>query len=106
MNINMQESYWGADVAGISEVFGPLMKFIKGVCASGFMFVSLNVYAYVFAWRERRGCICAGEGVSLNVQICVYVCALTSCLSYDLVYHDGNDHIYLHSHPHHHPHPS
>ena len=32
MNINMQESYWAADVAGISEVFGPLMKFIQGLC--------------------------------------------------------------------------
>ena len=32
MNINMQESYWAADVAGVSEVFGPLMKFIQGLC--------------------------------------------------------------------------
>ena len=30
LNINMQESYWAADTSGMSEVYGPLMKFIKG----------------------------------------------------------------------------
>ena len=30
LNVNMQESYWAADVAGVREAMPPLLSFIKG----------------------------------------------------------------------------
>jgi hypothetical protein len=30
LNVNMQESYWAADVAGVREAMPPLLSFIEG----------------------------------------------------------------------------
>lgn len=35
MNINLQMNYWAADVAGLSEVYGPLTEFIDRLAAHG-----------------------------------------------------------------------
>lgn len=66
MNINMQESYWAADVSGISEVYGPLMGFIKRMSEAG-QLTAKNTYGVRTGWvthaftDNRMGCGMLGE---------------------------------------------